>query len=67
VDERLKAGKIKRGKEARARLIVEENVRLQLEHLREHPVVKHALKQRKVRLHGWVYGIHSGRIKVIVP
>lgn len=58
--------KLKGKKEERGRLIVEENVLLQLEHLREHPVVKPALKQRKLRLHGWVYDIHSGRIKVIV-
>ncbi len=64
VDEKLK--KLKVEKEEREKLIVEENVRLQLEHLREHPVVKLALKQQKLRLHGWVYDIHSGRIKVIV-
>ncbi|MEM2925174.1 MAG: carbonic anhydrase [Methanocellales archaeon] len=58
--------KLKVEKGDREKLIVEENVLLQLEHLREHPVVKSALKQRKLRLHGWVYDIYSGRIKVIV-
>jgi carbonic anhydrase len=52
--------------EEREKLIVEENVKLQLEHLREHPVVKLALKQQRLKLHGWVYDIYSGRIKVIV-
>ncbi|MEM2934656.1 MAG: carbonic anhydrase [Methanocellales archaeon] len=61
VEEKLKVEGGERGK-----LIVEENVLLQLEHLREHPVVKSALKQRKLHLHGWVYDIYSGRIKVIV-
>ncbi len=65
VDEKIRGKKI--DKAVRETMIVEENVRLQLEHLKEHPVVKEALKQKKLKLHGWVYDIHTGRIKVIVP
>lgn len=40
----------------------EENVLLQLQHLRTHPSVAAALASGKLRLHGWVYDIGSGRI-----
>jgi carbonic anhydrase len=46
----------------RHRLIVEENVRLQLEHLASYPFVGRALAQGRLRLSGWVYDVASGRI-----
>lgn len=65
VDEKIKGKKI--DKDEREKMIVEENVRLQIEHLKEHPLVKPALKQQKLKIHGWVYDLHSGKLKVIVP
>lgn len=49
----------------RMRVLIEQNVRLQLTHLRTHPSVAAALAQGRLELHGWVYGIAEGRISVI--
>lgn len=51
------------------RLVVEENVRLQLKHLSHLAVVRRRLADRplSVRLHGWVYDIGTGLVKVVVP
>jgi len=42
--------------------LTEENVLLQLQHLRTHPAVAAKLATGQVRLHGWVYHIESGEI-----
>jgi len=51
------------------RLVVEENVRLQLRHLSHLAVVRQRLADLpgSVRLHGWVYDIGTGLVKVVVP
>lgn len=41
---------------------VEENVLVQLEHLRSHPTVAEALDGGRLRIHGWVYKIQTGEI-----
>jgi carbonic anhydrase len=46
-------------------LIVEENVRLQLEHLLEYPFVSTAIREEKLTVHGWVYDMETGTIKVL--
>ena len=46
-------------------LIVEENVRLQLEHLQEYPFVRTAMNSTRLALHGWVYDMSTGEIKVV--
>jgi carbonic anhydrase len=46
-------------------LIVEENVRLQLEHLQEYPFVRNAMKGKNLNLHGWVYDMQTGEIKIV--
>lgn len=40
----------------------QENVLVQLESLRTHPVVRERLEQRAVTLHGWVYKIATGQV-----
>ncbi len=45
--------------------LVEENVRLQLTHLRTHPAVAAALAQNRIALHGWVYDIARGTVSVV--
>ena len=65
VDEKLKALHIDLQQDQRMKLIVEENVRLQLEHLREYPFVKKAMLDKKLNLHGWVYDMSSGEIKIL--
>jgi carbonic anhydrase len=41
---------------------VEENVLVQLEHLRTHPAVAAALSRGEVKLHGWVYKLETGQV-----
>lgn len=51
--------------EQRMNLIVEENVRLQLEHLQEYPFVRNAMNKGSLAVHGWVYDMESGDIRVV--
>ncbi len=44
-------------------MLVEENVIVQLNHLKSHPCVAAALARKVLRLHGWVFDIESGRIR----
>jgi len=44
--------------------LVEENIRLQLMHLRTHPSVAGRLAQKRLDVQGWVYDIGHGRISV---
>lgn len=44
------------------RLLLEENVKLQLQHLRTHPSVMRKMAQGSLTLHGWVYDIQTGRV-----
>jgi carbonic anhydrase len=65
VDEKLKGLHIEIPQEQRMKLIVEENVRLQLEHLHEYPFVRKAMNEKKLQLHGWVYDMCTGEIKIL--
>ena len=49
-------------RQARVTAAVEENVLVQLEHLRTHPCVAAALGRRELNLHGWVYKFETGQI-----
>ena len=65
IDEKIKSLHIEMPREQRMRLIVEENVRLQLEHLREFPFVKRATREKRLNVHGWVYDMSTGEIKPV--
>jgi len=65
VDEKILSLRIKLSQEQRMQLIVEENVRLQLEHLREYPFVRNAMQEKRLSIHGWVYDMSNGEIKVV--
>jgi carbonic anhydrase len=41
---------------------IEENVLMQLEHLKTHPAVATKLARNEIRLHGWVYKFETGQI-----
>lgn len=41
---------------------IQENVLLQIEHLRTHPVVASALVAGKLRIYGWVYKLETGEV-----
>jgi carbonic anhydrase len=47
---------------ARLTATVEENVLVQLEHLRTHPAVAAALGRQALNLHGWVYKFETGQV-----
>jgi carbonic anhydrase len=46
----------------RMRLLLEQNVILQLQHLRTHPSVAARLAKGDLKLHGWVYDIKTGGV-----
>ncbi|RIV88152.1 carbonic anhydrase [Aurantiacibacter xanthus] len=45
--------------------LIEENVKIQLTHLRSHPCVASGLAAGKLRLHGWVFDIETGVIRAL--
>ena len=53
--------------EARAKVLVQENVLTQLEHLRTHPTVAAALAAGEVKLHAWVYKMETGEVFAYDP
>ena len=48
---------------ARARRLVELNVKAQIDHLRDLTVVRDALEQGDLALHGWVYDLRDGILR----
>ncbi len=67
VDDRLRAGGVAVSRERRLELVVEENVRLQLEHLHAYPFVRRAMEQGRLKTHGWVYSMATGRLGELDP
>lgn len=47
--------------------LTQENVILQIDHLKTHPYVAQALANGDVQLHGWVYDIGTGGVTVFDP
>jgi len=47
----------------RMRLLLEQNVILQLQHLKTHPSVAARLADGSLKLHGWVYDIKTGGVE----
>lgn len=47
------------------RALIRENVRLQLQHLRNHHAVAAAISQKTLDLHGWVYDIGNGVVTAL--
>jgi carbonic anhydrase len=48
----------------RLRKLTEENVLLQVQHLRTHPSVAGAVAREELTLSGWVYDIASGQVRI---
>jgi carbonic anhydrase len=55
------------GERPRLMAAIEENVLVQLEHLRTHPSVAAALARRRLKLHGWVYKFETGEVFAYDP
>lgn len=53
--------------EARVKVLVQENVLTQLEHLRTHPAVATALAAGELKLHAWVYKMETGQVFAYDP
>ena len=67
VDERLAASGATPTRDEYLRLVVEENVRLQVKHLSHLTMVRKSWQTTPgiPRLHGWVYDIANGHVKVV--
>jgi len=48
----------------RLRRLTEENVLLQVQHLRTHPSVAGAVAREQLTLSGWVYDIGTGEVRI---
>lgn len=40
-------------------------MRLQLEHIQEYPLVRKAMNEKVLNMHGWVYDMSSGEIRIV--
>ena len=49
--------------DARMKMLLEQNVKLQLQHLKTHPTVATRLAKGDLALHGWVYDIKTGDVE----
>lgn len=67
VDDKIRQLHIEVPDEKRHQLIVEENVRLQLEHLQEYPFVARAIRAGRLKVHGWVYDMGGGTLRTVIP
>jgi carbonic anhydrase len=56
-----------RSEEKLLRAVTEENVILQLDHLRTHPSVASRLRKGSLTLHGWIYDIAEGKLAAWDP
>jgi carbonic anhydrase len=48
---------------AKLQALVEQNIQLQLQHLRTHPSVAARLADGSLKIHGWLYDIETGRVQ----
>ncbi len=60
----VKARETTPDEQATLRELIEQNVLLQVNHLRTHPSVAGRLAQGKLGVHGWVYDIGPGQVNV---
>ncbi len=66
VDQRISAPATPEEKRARYTEIEKENVRLQIEHLNLYPVVKSAVRDNRIGMHGLYYDLETGTLSKIV-
>ncbi|MDP9096078.1 MAG: carbonic anhydrase [Pseudomonadota bacterium] len=50
---------------AKVQALVEQNIRLQMQHLRTHPTVAARTAEGALKLHGWVYDIENGGVMTL--
>ena len=66
IDAKIKKPSTPKEHKDRSRMIEQENVRLQIEHLRTYPMVKNALKEKRIEIHGLYYDLETGALSKIV-
>jgi len=66
VDAKIKKPTTPAEVKARSTMIEQENVRLQIEHLKTYPLVKKALKDKQIGIHGLYYDLDTGELSKIV-
>jgi carbonic anhydrase len=62
VDATIKKPSTPQEQKERSRMIEQENVRLQIEHLRTYPPVKKAEQEKKIQIHGLYYDLETGAL-----
>jgi carbonic anhydrase len=65
VDAKIKKPSNPAEQKNRSRMIEQENVRLQIEHLRTYAIIKKALKERQIEIHGLYYDLETGALSKI--
>jgi len=66
IDAKIKKPSTPKEHKDRSRMIEQENVRLQIEHLRTYPMVKNAVKEKRIEIHGLYYDLETGALSKIV-
>jgi len=66
VDSKIKKPTTPEEVKKRSRMIEQENVRLQIEHLKTYPLIKTALKEKSIEVHGLYYDLETGSLTKIV-
>jgi len=66
IDAKIKKPSTPQEHKERSRMIEQENVRLQIEHLKTYPIVKNALKEKQIDIHGMYYDLETGALSKIV-
>jgi carbonic anhydrase len=65
VDAKIKKPSSVKESAARSRMIEQENVRLQLEHLKAYPIVKDAMARKQIQGHGLYYNLETGTLSKV--
>ncbi len=66
VDATIKKPSTTQEQKERSRMIEQENVRLQIEHLRTYPLVKKAEQEKKIQIHGLYYDLETGALTKVL-
>jgi len=65
VDAKIKKPSTPAEAKERSRMIEQENVRLQIEHIRTYPLVREAITKKQVQVHGLYYDLETGALTKI--
>jgi carbonic anhydrase len=65
IDAKIKKPSTPQEHRDRSRMIEQENVRLQIEHLKTYPIIKKALKERQIEINGLYYDLETGALSKI--